>query len=109
VAKGAGPGPRIELKITQKVSNLRGSLQLNSRLLNFVFLLMNGTSHISVFELNLLPTPVSWLPQLADTVDKLSEALAHEKHALWSALDRRIYDFYGLTKAERERVDACVP
>jgi hypothetical protein len=27
VAKGAGPGPRIELRITQKVSNLRGSLQ----------------------------------------------------------------------------------
>jgi len=82
---------------------------LNSRLLNFVFLLMNGTSHISVFELNLLPTPVSWLPQLADAVDKLSEAPAHEKHALWSALDKRIYDFCSLTKAERERIDACVP
>jgi len=27
VAKGAGPGPRIELKTAQKVSNLRGSLQ----------------------------------------------------------------------------------
>lgn len=82
---------------------------LNSRLLSFVFLLMNGTSHISVFELNLFPTPVSWLPQLADAIDKLSEAPEHERPALWSALDRRIYDFYSLTKDERERIDACVP
>ena len=82
---------------------------LNSRLLNFVFLLMNGTSHISVFELNLLPTPVSWLPQIADAVDKLSKASEHERPVLWAALDRRIYDFYSLTKDERERIDACVP
>jgi hypothetical protein len=27
VAKGADTGPRIELKIAQKVSNLRGSVQ----------------------------------------------------------------------------------
>jgi adenine-specific DNA-methyltransferase len=82
---------------------------LNSRLLNFVFQLMNGTSHVSVFELHLLPTPVSWLPLLADAVDELSEAPGHERLALWSALDRRVYDFCSLTKAERERIDACVP
>jgi len=28
VAKGAGSGPRFELKIAKKVSNLRGSLQI---------------------------------------------------------------------------------
>ena len=82
---------------------------LNSRLLNFVFQLMNGTSHISVFELNLLPIPISWLPQVADSVDKLSEASRPERPELWSALDRRFYDFYGLTKAERERVDTWIP
>ncbi len=82
---------------------------LNSRLLNFVFQLMNGTSHISVFELNLLPTPVSWLPQLAEAVDELSETPGSERSALLSALDRRIYDFYHLSQAERERIDVCVP
>jgi len=81
---------------------------LNSRLLNFVFELMNGTSHISVFELNLLPIPVSWLPQFVDVVDKLSETPKDERPALWSALDRRIYDFYRLTKAERERIDSWI-
>jgi adenine-specific DNA-methyltransferase len=82
---------------------------LNSRLLNFVFQLMNGTSHISVFELNLLPIPVSWLPQFAEAVDRLSEAPGDERFALWSALDRRIYGFYSLTEAEQERVDTWVP
>lgn len=82
---------------------------LNSRLLNFVFHVMNGTSHISIFELNLLPLPISWLPQLANDVDELSQMHGTEGSTLWSALDRRIYDFYDLTDAERKRVDILIP
>jgi adenine-specific DNA-methyltransferase len=82
---------------------------LNSRLLNFVFELMNGTSHISVFELSLLPIPALWLPQIADVVDELAETSRHERSTQWSVLDRDIYELYGLAKAERERIDACIP
>ena len=83
---------------------------LNSRLLNFIFQMMNGTSHISVSELKLLPLPtLEFLSQLAVIVENLSRASDDKRLVLQEKLEQCIYDLYALDGNQRLRVNQWIP
>lgn len=83
---------------------------LNSRLLNFIFQMMNGTSHISVSELKLLPLPtLEFLSQLAVMVENLSQASDDKRLVLQAELEQCIYDLYALGEEERHRINQWIP
>lgn len=82
---------------------------LNSRLLNFIFAMINGTSHVSAYELRLLPLPVELLVLLASASKQLEHASIQNKQKLRNDLDCQIYEYFGLTESERQRVDLMVP
>jgi hypothetical protein len=81
----------------------------NSRLLNFIFQMMNGNSHISVHEMELLPVPVDFLSLIAPIVARLEQTPAGSQRALWEYLDHKIYTYYNLSEIERNRVNSLIP
>ncbi|PKQ27611.1 MAG: hypothetical protein CVT63_07065 [Candidatus Anoxymicrobium japonicum] len=81
----------------------------NSRLLNFVFQMMNGNSHISTHEMEILPVPLDFLSQIAPIVKRLGKNATKVQDSLWNYLDHKMYLYYNLSDTEIRRVDAIVP
>lgn len=95
---------------TELGSYLAGlSAWLNSRLANFVFGMMNGSSHLSKFELELIPAPKHLFAELNEPASALLTCSREEWRIIVDEIDERIYGFFGLTAAESARVAQVVP
>lgn len=82
---------------------------LNSRLANFVFGMMNGSSHLSKFELGLIPTPVALIAELAHVASALPHSPIEDQRQLLDEIDRCVSDFFGLAARESQRLARVVP
>jgi len=82
---------------------------LNSRLANFVFSMMNGSSHLSKFELELIPTPVPLLTELDDLAGNLLASPAEKRREVLDRIDEHISEYFGLSLEESQRVAQVVP
>ncbi|GEM_PF-1088956 len=77
---------------------------VNSRLLNFVFDMINGSAHISTYELGLLPLPSDLMPSLASLTQRIARSSNGRFVASTEKLDDLIFDFFHLTRSQRERL-----
>jgi len=75
---------------------------LNSRLANFLFGMMNGSSHLSKYELGLLPVSIELLQLLGGI--KLAD-----KNKLLLKSDEIIYSFYKLNVTQIKRINQLIP
>lgn len=77
---------------------------VNSRLLNFVFDMINGSAHISTYEMKMLPLPNDLIPFLTPLSQHLARSSNGRLAASTEKLDILIFDFFHLTKSQRERL-----
>lgn len=77
---------------------------LNSDLINFVFQLRNGNTHISAFELGLFPIDLEMVEQLVDLTKDIMEAEAQERNGPIEILNKTIYDWLNLGPRHRSRI-----
>jgi len=85
------------------------SAWLNSRLANFVFSMMNGSSHLSKFELEIIPAPMPLLGELSDLTNILLTSPAETQREILDQIDELIFMFFGLSSEESKRVVQVVP
>lgn len=85
------------------------SAWLNSRLANFVFSMMNGSSHLSKFELELIPAPIPLLEELSDFANTLLTSPTEKRKKILDQIDERTFKFFGLSPEESQRVIQVVP
>lgn len=78
------------------------AIWLNSKLANFVFGMMNGSSHISKYELGLLPISLNLL-------GALSSIKAKNKGARIAKGDDINYSYYNLNLAQIKRINQLIP
>jgi adenine-specific DNA-methyltransferase len=91
-------------------SHLRGLCAwLNSRLANFVFGMMNGSSHLSKFELELIAVPVPMLPELGDMSSGLQQSALEKRRQILDQIDKHVLCSFGLSLEESLRVAHVVP
>ena len=77
---------------------------LNSDLINFVFQLRNGNTHISAFELGLFPVNLEIVKQLVDQTKTITNAKIQERNGPIEILNETIYDWLGLGPKHRSRI-----
>ena len=77
---------------------------LNSDLINFVFQLRNGNSHVSAFELGLLPVNLEMVKQLVDLTKTIANAEIQERNDHIESLNETIYDWLKLGPRHRSRI-----
>jgi len=82
---------------------------LNSRLANFAFGMMNVSSHLSKFDLSLIPVPISLLAGLGDLVINSLDSPIEEQRETLDQIDEHIFRFFGLLPEESQRVLQIVP
>lgn len=82
---------------------------LNSRLANFIFGMMNGSSHLSKFELELMPAPKPMLAELGNIASSLPDCSATERHEVMALIDKFTFEFFGLSPDECRRIAQVVP
>ena len=83
---------------------------LNSRLANFAFGMINVSSHLSKFDLSLIPVPISLLTELSDLAQQLTDDLTEEQRKeTLGRIDDRVFGFFGLSSEESQRVRQAVP
>jgi hypothetical protein len=85
------------------------SAWLNSRLANFVFSMMNGSSHLSKFELELIPAPMPLLGELSNLACTLPNSPIEKRSKILDQIDELIFMFFGLSQGESRRVIQVVP
>lgn len=81
---------------------------LNSKLLNFLFAALSGTTHVSAWELGVLPLVHEHTRRdaLAALVERRLDASTAQAAPLDQDIDRVVYDIYGLDLAERALIEA---
>ena len=77
---------------------------LNSDLINFVFQLRNGNTHVSAFELGLFPVNLEMVKQLVDLTKAIINAEPQERNRHVDTLNKTIYDWLGLGPKHRSRI-----
>lgn len=77
---------------------------LNSDLINFVFQLRNGNTHISAFELGLFPIDLEMVEQLVDLTKDITNAEPQERNGHIEILNETIYDWLDLGPRHRSRI-----
>lgn len=83
---------------------------LNSRLANFAFGMINVSSHLSKFDLSLIPVPISLLTELSGLAESLTDDLTDEQRKeTLDRIDDRVFGFFGLSSEESQRVRQVVP
>lgn len=83
---------------------------LNSRLANFIFGMINVSSHLSKFDLSLIPVPVSLLAELGELARCLTDDPTMEKRqTALGQIDETVSSFFGLSTEESQRVRQAVP
>jgi hypothetical protein len=81
---------------------------LNSKLANFVFSMMNGSSHLSKFELELIPAPMSLLAELGDRAIHLLTSPTERQREILRQIDETAFKFFGLSPEESQRITQIV-
>jgi hypothetical protein len=79
------------------------SAWLNSKLANFIFGMMNGSSHLSKYELGLLPVS----EDLLDKIETMPQI--NDRRKMMSKVDNLIFAFYKLSPSQIERINHVVP
>jgi adenine-specific DNA-methyltransferase len=82
---------------------------LNSRLANFAFGMMNVSSHLSKFDLSLIPVPISLLAGLGDLITNSLDSPVEEQRETLDQIDEHIFRFFGLSPEESQRVLQIIP
>ena len=77
---------------------------LNSDLINFVFQLRNGNTHVSAFELGLFPVNLEMVEQLVDQTKTITDAKRPERNGHIEILNETIYDWLDLGPRHRSRI-----
>ena len=77
---------------------------LNSDLINFVFQLRNGNTHVSAFELGLFPVNLEIVKQLVDLTKAITNVETQERNSHIETLNKTIYDWLGLGPKHRSRI-----
>ena len=77
---------------------------LNSDLINFVFQLRNGNTHVSAFELGLFPVNLEMVKQLVDLTKAITDADTRERNGRIEILNETIYDWLNLGPRHRSRI-----
>ena len=95
----------IQVRIGEDKNLLYGLMGwLNSDLINFVFQLRNGNTHVSAFELGLLPVDLEIVKQLADQTKTITDAKIQERNGPIEILNKTIYDWLDLGPKHRSRI-----
>ena len=95
----------IRVLDTEKINLLYGLMGwLNSDLINFVFQLRNGNTHVSVFELGLFPINLEMVKQLVDLTKTITDAETQERNGHIEILNETIYDWLDLGPRHRSRI-----
>ncbi|MBI5292063.1 MAG: N-6 DNA methylase [Chloroflexi bacterium] len=76
----------------------------NSRLLNFTFDMLNGSAHISGYELNMLPLPSELVAELAGLAKKAARPNSIYRNQSYDDVENTVLDFFHLTKPQRNRL-----
>ena len=77
---------------------------LNSDLINFVFQLRNGNTHVSAFELGLFPVNLEMVEQLVDLTKDITNTETQERNGYIEILNKTIYDWLHLGPSHRSRI-----
>lgn len=77
---------------------------LNSDLINFVFQLRNGNTHISAFELGLFPIDLEMVKQLVDLTKTITNPETQEQNDHIENLNETIYNWLDLGPRHRSRI-----
>jgi adenine-specific DNA-methyltransferase len=77
---------------------------LNSDLINFVFQLRNGTLHVSVSELRLLPLNLEWVRMLVEPTRVLIDSPSDKRRDLIRDLNNMLFDWLHLPPMHRNRI-----
>jgi adenine-specific DNA-methyltransferase len=77
---------------------------LNSDLINFVFQLRNGNTHVSAFELGLFPVNLEMVEQLVDLTKDITNAETQERNGYIEILNKTLYDWLHLGPRHRSRI-----
>jgi adenine-specific DNA-methyltransferase len=95
----------IRVLDTEKINLLYGLMGwLNSDLINFVFQLRNGNTHVSAFELGLFPINLEMVKQLVDLTKTITDAETQERNGHIEILNETIYDWLDLGPRHRSRI-----
>ena len=95
----------IRVLDTEKINLLYGLMGwLNSDLINFVFQLRNGNTHVSTFELGLFPVNLEMVEQLVDLTKDITNAETQERNGPIKILNETIYDWLDLGPRHRSRI-----
>lgn len=78
---------------------------LNSRLFNFIFNLINGNSHVSIYELRSLPVNHKLVRTLVPPAQRLFSHNSSNLKEVISELNHGVYEFFDLDKEEVSRVN----
>jgi len=79
---------------------------LNSRLANFLFSMMNGSSHLSVYELERFPMPKELIVELSSLAMKLY--CGEQSQNIQRQIDEKTFDYFNLTQQEQARVKELI-
>lgn len=77
---------------------------LNSDLVNFLFQMRNGTTHLSVSEMNILPLNIDLLYNISSLSEKMYASVPHELNKSVFRLNDFIFDWLRLESKHRERI-----
>lgn len=77
---------------------------LNSDLMNFVFQLENGTPHVSISDLGLLPTPNEALTILVEPAKTICSSDKDEQKLKIAEINNVLFDHFHLSSSQRKRV-----
>ena len=95
----------IRVLDTEKINLLYGLMGwLNSDLINFVFQLRNGNTHISAFELGLFPINLEMVKQLVDLTKTITNPETQERNDHIESLNETIYEWLDLGPRHRSRI-----
>ncbi len=81
---------------------------LNSDVVNFLFQLRNGTSHVSLFELALLPVSVDIMARISCEAEPLIECTAGDRLKYAAAINEMVYDSLDLNSSHRDRIEVVL-
>jgi hypothetical protein len=82
---------------------------LNSDLINFVFQLRNGSTQVSVFELELLPVNLEFLRTIANSARRITQLeTCTKRDKIIAQLNKDIFDWLGLEEHHRQRIQTML-
>lgn len=81
---------------------------LNSDVINFLFQLRNGTTHVSLFELELLPINLDVLMEIASHVQMMLENPSETRLSYINKMNAILFDWLKLGTKQRSRIETVL-